>query len=159
LVKHTSGSEYRKLLEERRRARKSVALPSGAVFEIRKVGILVFSRIFRSKRSLLDEIKKAQNDESKLLKLLRSPEVGDLFCEAVTDPVIVPGEAGNDQELCYLDIEEMDLICLFNEIGVFNDLDKFVAGNLGFFRKKQAGFGGGDPGGEVSQAAQRDRGS
>jgi len=158
-MKHTSGSEYRKLLEERRRARKSVALPSGAVFEIRKVGILVFSRIFRSKRSLLDEIKKAQNDESKLLKLLKSPEVGNLFCEAVTNPVIVSGQASNDQELCYMDIEEMDLIVLFNGIGVFNDLDKFVTGNLGFFRQKQIGSSGGDSGGEVSQAAQRDRGS
>jgi len=158
-MKPTSASEYRKILEDRRRARKLVALPSGATFEIRKVGLLAFSRIFRNKRSLLDEIKKAQNDESKLLKLLRSPEVGDLFCQAVTDPVIVVEETGNDRELCYLDIEEMDLIVLFNEIGVFNDLDKFVAGNLGFFRKKQAGSGSGDSGGEVSQAAKRDRGS
>ena len=156
-MKPTSGVEYRKILEERRRARKLVPLPSGAVFEIRKVGLLAFSRIFRNKRSLLDEIKKAQNDESKLLKLLRSPEVGDLFREAVTDPVIVVKNASSDKELCYLDIEEMDLIVLFNEIGIFNDLVKFAAGSLGFFRKKQAGSGGWDSGREVSQAAQRDR--
>jgi len=151
-MKPSSAEEYRKRLEERRRARKLVSLPSGAVFEIRKVGLLTFSRIFRGKKTLLDDIAKSQSDEVKLLKLLRSAEVGQMFVEAVTSPILGLGNGGND-ELPVAEIDEMDLIVLFNEIILFNDLDKYTADRTRFFREKSTGVGGGALSGEISSTA------
>jgi len=154
MSKATSGAEYRKFLEEKRRARKLVELPSGAIFEIKKVGLLTFSRIFRGKKNLLDEVAKSQDDETKLLGLLRKPEITEMFIEAVTRPVLLSSKTGNEEALAASDIEDMDLIVLFNEIVFFNDLDKFKAQKLGFFREKPIGSGSGSPSGEVPQAAQ-----
>jgi len=139
----TSGAEYRKFLEEKRRARKLVELPSGAIFEIKKVGLLTFSRIFRGKKNLLDEVARSQDDERKLLGLLRLPEIAEMFAEAVTKPKI-------GEELAASEIDEMDLIVLFNEIVVFNDLDKFTAERTRFFREEPTRVSSGSPGREVS---------
>jgi len=151
-MRPTTGAEYRRRLEERRRARKLVSLPSGAFFEIRKIGLLTFSRIFRGKKTLLDEISKTQDDETKLLQLLRQPEVTEMFFEAVTRPVILTSQTGNEEAVAASDIDDMDLIVLFNEIILFNDLDKYTADRTRFFRK-QPGSGSGPAGGEISSTA------
>jgi hypothetical protein len=152
-MRPTTGAEYRRRLEERRRARKLVSLPSGAFFEIRKIGLLTFSRIFRGKKTLLDEISKTQDDETKLLQLLRQPEVTEMFFEAVTRPVILTSQTGNEEAVAASDIDDMDLIVLFNEIILFNDLDKYTADRTRFFREKQPGSGSGPAGGEISSTA------
>jgi hypothetical protein len=157
-MKPTSGAEYRKRVEDRRRARKLLQLPSGAAFEIKKIDILACTRIFKKKKSLLDEIAKEQ-DEFKLAELLRSPEVSALLSESVSSPILVSGEATNENELSIRDIEGIDLIALFNEIIVFNDLDAYTASRLKFFREKPTGLSGGLAGGEVPQVAKRDRGA
>ena len=139
-MKTTTGAEYRKRLEEKRRARKTIQLPSGATFEIKKIDVLACAKIFKAKRSLLDEIAKEQ-DEFKLVDLLRSKEVSALLAESVTKPILVEDATG-DEELSFRDIEGVDLITLFNEIISFNDLDRFTAERMQFFREKPAGPSG-----------------
>lgn len=150
-MKTTTGAEYRKRLEERRRARKQLILPSGAVFELKKIDILACARIFKRKKSLLDEIAKEQ-DELKLVDLLRSKEVSTLLAESVTKPILVEN-ATSDEKLSIGDIEGVDLITLFNEIIAFNDLDRYTADKMRFFRKEYSRPGSGSPGGEIPQVA------
>jgi len=146
MSKTTTAAEYRKCLEDKRRARKDIKLPSGHTFEIRKVSLLTFSKIFKGKMNLLDEIAEQQNDEVKLLELLRTKEVAEMFSEAITKPKIVVGEAQDEEELSAKDIDDMDLIVLFNSIIIFNDLDKYTAEKLGFFREESTGPSGGPTG-------------
>ena len=145
MSKTTSAAEYRKMIQDRRRARKTIHLPSGAAFELKKIDILACSRIFKKKKSLLDEIAKEQ-DEFKLAELLRSPEVSTLLSESVSSPILVSREASSENELNIKDIEGIDLIALFNEIILFNDLDRFTAERIQFFREKPTGTSGGPTG-------------
>jgi len=150
-MKPITGSEYRKRVEDRRRARKLVELPSEAVFEIKKIDVLACARIFKKNKGILDEIAKEQ-DELKLAELLRSKEVLALLSESVTKPTIVDLVTG-PEDLSVNDIEGMDLITLFNEIILFNDLDRFTAGRLSSFRKEQLRTGGGAPSGKIPSIA------
>ena len=150
-MKPSNAEDYRKRVEERRRARKLVPLPSGAVFEIKKIDVLSCARIFKKNKGVLDEIAKEQ-DELKLVELMRSKEVTALISGSVTKPTIVDLAKGPD-DLSIHDIEGMDLITLFNEIILFNDLDRFTAGKLSSFRKEQLRTGSGAPSGEVPQIA------
>ena len=145
MSKTTSAAEYRKMIQDRRRARKTVHLPSGATFELKKIDILACSRIFKKKKSLLDEIAKEQ-DEFKLAELLRSPEVSILLSESVSSPILVSRGASSENELNIKDIEGIDLITLFNEIILFNDLDRFTAERTRFFREEPTGPSGGPTG-------------
>ena len=150
-MKPITGSEYRKRAEDRRKARKLVELPSGAVFEIKKIDVLSCARIFKKNKSVLDEIAKEQ-DELKLAELLRGKEVMALISESVTKPTIVDLVRG-PEDLSIHDIEGMDLITLFNEIILFNDLDRFTAGRLSSFRKERLRTGGGASSREIPQIA------
>jgi len=150
-MKPSSAEEYRKRAEDRRRARKLVPLPSGAVFEIKKIDVLACAHIFKKNKGVLDEIAKEQ-DELKLAELLRGKEVAALITESVTKPTIVDLARG-PEDLSINDLEGMDLITLFNEIILFNDLDRFTAGKLSSFRKEQLRTGGGALSGEVPQIA------
>ena len=150
-MKPSSAEEYRKRTEDRRRARKLIELPSGAIFEIKKIDILACSRIFKKKKDLLNEIAKT-TDEFKLVDLLRSKEVSTLLTESVTKPTLVDLVRG-PEDLSVHDVEGIDLVTLFNEIILFNDLDRFTADKLRSFRKEQLRTGSGAPSGEVPQIA------
>ncbi len=112
--------------------RKMVKLPSGFVFEIRKMSPLTFTKMFeligvRPNETEEETEKKVQEGLQGILELV--------IPVCVVRPRIVLGPAGKD-ELSLDDLDMDDFLALLDEITEFSGLDKKSVEERESFRKE-----------------------
>ncbi|MFH1423098.1 MAG: hypothetical protein ABIH42_10355 [Planctomycetota bacterium] len=141
--KITTASEY--VLKNA--GTKQVTLPSGAVFEIRKIssraylqagGLHLASRVelllSKEAQAKREEIAKAQlTDEDKIKQL---EVMNNLICMAVINPKISMVKDTSGTSICIDDLRDDDYYALITEITNFSDWGRQ---DLESFRKEQEG--------------------
>ncbi len=112
--------------------RKKVELPSGFVFEIRKMSPLTFTKMFE-----LIGVSSVDNEEETERKIQEGLQgILELVIPVcVVKPKIVIGDAGED-ELSLDDLDMDDFLALLEEITDFSGLDKESVEGRESFRKE-----------------------